>query len=233
MSTAVILAGGVGNRLNSNIPKQYISVNDRPVFSFCLETFEENENTGSIIIVADKSRYQFISDWVEKLGIKKFKAFAPPGKTRQHSIKNGLICARQYTHNNDIVIIHDAARPLVSNTLIDNGIKACSKKDGAMPVIAVKDTVYKSVKGDSINGLLDRNELFAGQTPEFFNFSKYLSVNERASDEELCETAGSSAIAFSHGMDIALIKGDEMNFKITTKEDLASFIAIMSDKKEQ
>ena len=96
-----------------------------------------------------------------------------------------------------------------------------------MPVISVKDTVYQSKDGKKIGQLLKRSELFAGQAPESFKFRKYLDIHNEVSDEEIASTAGSSEIAYRHGMEISMVKGSERNLKITTIEDLETFESIL------
>lgn len=227
MNIAIILAGGVGSRMKAiDRPKQYIEVKGRPVISYPLKTFQEHEGIDGIYIVADESWQDYISGWLEKEHISKFMGFAPAGKSRQHSIYNGLIaCEKIMKQEKDIVILHDAARPFVTKEIIDQCILGATELDGAMPVITVKDTVYRSTDGKSIASLLERSELFAGQAPESFRYGKYRKIHEEASDEEIMNTRGSSEIAYKHGMEIRLFEGAERNFKITTMEDLTNFEA--------
>lgn len=232
MATAIILSGGFGKRLQSDIPKQYIYVNSIPVISYCIRQFEDNKDIDNIVIVADISWEEFITQQLQKMKCRKFYAFAPPGKTRQHSVLNGLKAAKNCTDDNDVVIIHDGARPLVSNKLISECVRNARLRGGAMPVINVKDTIYKSCSKERIDTLLNRNELFAGQTPEGFLFGRYYKINTDATDSELSYTNGSSMIAFKNGIDVALFPGDEGNFKITTKEDLSAFETIIKNKKD-
>ena len=230
MNTAIILAGGIGTRVGNSMPKQFISVAGKPIIGYCLDTFNNHIDIDKIVIVANDCWHDLIKEYVENNSINKFFCFAQPGKTRQHSLFNGLVSAEQCTGDNDIVIIHDAARPLVSNELISECIQGAKEKDGAIPVIPVADTIYVSKQGKSIDGLLNRDELFAGQAPESFVFGKYLKIHREVSDEEISLCAGSSVIAVNHAMQIKLVKGDSMNFKITTKEDLASFEAIATER---
>ena len=96
-----------------------------------------------------------------------------------------------------------------------------------MPVISVKDTVYQSKDGQEIGCLLKRSELFAGQAPESFKFRKYFDIHNQVTDEEIGATAGSSEIAYRHGMEVRMVKGSERNLKITTIEDLETFETIL------
>ena len=227
LNTAVILAGGVGTRMGADRPKQFLTVNDKPIIAFCLKTFENHPKIDAIVIVVDESWRDYVTEWLQIENITKFRSFADPGKTRQHSIYSGLKAAAQFTHDADAVIIHDAARPMTDERIISDCIDGAYEMDGAMPVIPVKDTIYQSADGKKIDSLLKRSELFAGQAPESFNFGKYFAIHNLVDDSEIAATNGSSEIAYRHGMKIKLVDGSESNFKITTPEDLKAFKRIV------
>lgn len=229
MNIAIILSGGVGSRMGLNIPKQYVVVNGQPIISYCLQTFLCNEHTDAIVIgVADEWK-EYVMEQMEKLHPAKPVFYAAPGETRQYSIFNALRVVKDQGYSEDsIVIIHDGARPLVSDELINRCYEACVRADGSMPVIAVKDTMYYSEDGKSITSLLDRSKLWAGQAPEAFVFGKYLQIHENMSHEELLKINGSTEIAFKQGLKVEMVKGDPMNFKITTPEDLSNFESIIN-----
>lgn len=231
MNIAIILSGGVGSRMGLNIPKQYVVVNGQPIISYCLQTFLCNEHTDAIVIgVADEWK-EYIIEQMEKLHPAKPVFYAAPGETRQYSIFNALRVVKDQGYSDDsFVIIHDAARPLVSDELINRCYEACNRADGSMPVIAVKDTTYYSEDGKSITSLLDRSKLWAGQAPEAFVFGKYLQIHEKMSHEELLKINGSTEIAFKQGLKVEMVEGDPMNFKITTPEDLSNFESIINGK---
>lgn len=227
MNTAIILAGGVGSRMGADRPKQFLMVQDKPVISYCFDIFQKHNEIDNIVVVVNDKWKDFVQEYADKYGIDKICGYAPAGETRQHSIYNGLKCVQKTAADTDIVIIHDAARPLVSDEIITECINGANEFDGAMPVISVKDTVYQSKDGKTINKLLKRSELFAGQAPESFKFGKYLEIHNSVSDEEIGATAGSSEIAYRHGMEITMVKGSERNLKITTVEDLETFETIL------
>ena len=228
MNIAIILSGGVGSRMGLNLPKQYVLVNDQPVINYCLKTFLDNEMTNAIVIgVADEWK-DFVMEYVAKLNPLKPIYYAQPGETRQYSIYNALKVVRKSGFaDEDIVLIHDAARPLVSNDLINRCYNGCKEADGIMPVNPVKDTTYLSEDGKHIQSLLNRSHLWGGQAPEAFRFGKYINVHAEMPREELLKINGSTEIAFKAGLDCKMVEGDPMNFKITTPEDLSSFEAII------
>ena len=227
MNTAIILAGGVGSRMGIDRPKQFLMVNDKPVISYCFDIFQNHNEIDNIVVVVSEKWQKFVEEYAEKYSVTKICGYASAGKTRQHSIYNGLKCIAENANDTNIVIVHDAARPLVSDKIISDCIKGATEYDGAMPVISVKDTVYQSCDGKSIDKLLKRSELFAGQAPESFKFKRYYEIHNEVSDEEISNTAGSSEIAYRHGMNITMVPGSERNLKITTVEDLETFETIL------
>lgn len=224
MNIALILSGGTGTRLGGDIPKQYIEVDGRIVLSYCFETIVKCKKIDGVWIAAAEQWHDVILRCVEKYdGEKKFKGFSKPGENRQLSIFNGLCDIRSRCSEQDYVLVHDAARPLLTAELLERCLDGAVGHDGAMPVLPMKDTVYLSRDGRSVSGLLNRSEIYAGQAPEVFAVEKYYEANVRLMPQRIYEINGSTEPAVMAGMDIAMIRGDEGNYKITTVEDLARF----------
>ena len=224
MNIALILSGGTGARLGSDIPKQYLEVAGRPVISFSLEQLSYHNKIDAIWIVAEPVWQERIIKWLPKYDPnKKCKGFSVPGANRQLSIFHGLEDMKTFVEDSDHVLIHDAARPLLSESLITGCLEALQGHDGVLPVLPMKDTIYASTDGKRISSLLDRSQVFAGQAPEGFCFGKYYEANRRLMPEAILKINGSTEPAVMAGMDIAMIPGDENNFKITTRADLERF----------
>ncbi len=224
MNYAIILSGGTGTRLGSEIPKQYIEVGNKPIILYCAETMEKAECIDQICIVAAKEWQDTVREWMEKAKISKFKGFAEAGKSRQHSLINGLeFFAERNPEEGSKVLIHDAARPNVSIELLTRCMEGLESADGVLPVIPVKDTMYLSEDKKKISGLLNRDQIFSGQAPESFDFAKYYKINLELSDEEISLVRGTAEIAYRKGLEVALTEGEEINYKITTTADLEKF----------
>ena len=222
MNIALVLAGGTGTRLGTDIPKQYIRVNGRMIIDYCLETMEHSKDIDEVWIVADKMWQQHIKK------INKFKGYACPGSNRQLSIYNGLraIEASLSDEQKDVnVLIHDAARPFLTDKLIHECVEAVAGHDGVLPVLPMKDTVYYSEDGKAISSLINRNKVYAGQAPELFRLKPYIKANETLLPDKILLVNGSTEPAIMAGMDIVMISGDENNYKITTKVDMDRFTA--------
>lgn len=239
MMTAILLSGGTGTRLGSEIPKQYIEINGKPIISYCIETLYKSAVIDKIVIVAEPKWQESIREWLVEADVRdKFCGFAEPGENRQLSIYHGLKLIKdellhgRAAEGEDYVFIHDAARPLLSDKDIAAYVSAASGHDGVLPVLPMKDTVYISRDGKKVSSLLKRKEVFAGQAPEIFRFEKYLRANERLiTSSEILSINGSTEPAILAGMDIVMVPGNEGNFKITTAEDMERFRLIVSEQR--
>lgn len=232
MNIALILSGGVGSRLGADIPKQYIKVGNRMILSYCVEQLSMHPQIDAIQIVAQESWREPVLECVAAYDSrKKFKGFSEPGENRQLSIWNGLRDIFTYAKAEDTVLIHDAARPCLSEALITECLGALEGHDGVLPVLPMKDTVYLSRDGKSVSSLLNRQEIFAGQAPELFVLGKYYQANQCLLPHKILKVNGSTEPAILAGMDIAMIPGDENNYKITTGTDLKRFREYISQKR--
>lgn len=255
MNVAILLSGGIGTRLKSDVPKQYIRVNHKMIITYSLETLVNSPAIDEIQIVAEEEWREFIVVDAKKHGIptEKIKGFALPGYNRQASIlngmqnilrqKNGIVDVENAdventdvrnadvgnTDEQDNILIHDAARPLLTQKLLQDCFAMLSGHDGVMPALPMKDTVYLSRNGSVISELVERKQLYAGQAPEVFNFRKYYLANMNLMPDRLTFINGSTEPAIMAGMDIAMIPGEEKNFKITTQEDLYRFQTLIEE----
>ena len=220
MNIALVLAGGTGSRVGGDVPKQYVLAAGKPVISYCMETLTNHEEIDAIQIVADRRWQEFILEHVPK---DKLRGFSPEGENRQMSILHGLEDIRKYASDEDWVLVHDAARPMVRAEQIHDCLAAAFGHDGVIPVLPMKDTVYSSQDGKTISSLLDRSRIFAGQAPGLFQLGVYYKANIRLLPDQIKKINGSTEPAILAGCDMAMIPGEEENFKITTGEDLRRF----------
>ena len=232
MVIALILSGGTGTRLGGDIPKQYIKVKGRMLIAFCLDMFAGHKRVDGIWIVAAQKWQQEILDECKRLGIGSdvVTGFSLPGDTRQLSILNGIRDIDSYVRSSGkgsgedtVVVIHDAARPNLTAGYVDKCLDAMEGYDGVMPVLPMKDTVYYSKDGRSVDSLLDRSRIYAGQAPELYRLGGYLDACERLLPDEILKINGSTEPAVLAGLKVAMIPGDENNYKVTTADDLERF----------
>lgn len=224
MNIVILLAGGAGTRLGSDIPKQYIQVEGRPVIAYCLDKFVDCSFVDAIQIVAEKSWHDFIWQYMGGTAFtQKWKGFSAPGENRQLSVYHALEDIMKYASPDSYVMVHDAARPLVKKEYMKVCFERAEGHDGVMPVLPMKDTVYLSEDGKRITSLLDREKVFAGQAPEVFRLGSYYDANRALLKDRILDIKGSTEPAVMAGLDIVMIDGDEENFKITTAQDLERF----------
>lgn len=223
MNHCIVLSGGVGSRMKLDIPKQYYKVNGIPVIIYSLRKLARCNSINSIVIVLSDDWVESMREWIAKDDYPCKVLFAKSGDSRQHSVLNGLEVLKEYAAENDVVFIHDAVRPLFPVSIITEGIKACALYDGAIPVIPVKDATYRSRDGKTISAIIDREELYLGQSPECFLFKKFYDAHAHLSDDDISTIRGCSELAFIANLSIQLIQGAEENYKLTTMEDLRTF----------
>lgn len=233
MDYAIVLSGGTGTRTGADMPKQYVKVNGHMMVTYALEPVLRSGCIDKVCIVcADEWKNEILND-VRAAGLDEVKimGFAKPGDTRQLSILNGMTYIIEEVKKTgfgdtgeDTVLIHDAARPFLTEELIGRCYEALCGYDGVMPVLPMKDTVYLSNDGKNISGLIDRSTVFAGQAPELFRLKPYYEANISLLPDEIYKINGASEPAVMAGMKIAMIRGDEKNVKVTSAGDLEKFL---------
>lgn len=223
MNIAIILSGGIGSRIGGDIPKQYMECKGKRLIYYSLEAIVSSDCIDKICIVASEKWQGILYAEMSVEAKNKLIGFANPGENRQLSILNGMLLIKGNVPEfgyQDLVFIHDAARPYLTEEMIKNYIDAAEGHDGVLPVLPMKDTVYMSEDGMTISSLLDRKTIFAGQAPEVFRFNKYLKANEALLPDKIKLINGSTEPAIMARMDIVMVKGEEKNIKITTQEDI-------------
>lgn len=223
MDTAILLSGGVGTRAGLKIPKQYIEINGRMIISYPLQTILSCGEISRIQIVAAEQWRGRIRAEMERFARKGFATpydFSDPGETRQLSVYHALLDLKEILAEDDYVLVHDAARPFMSQELLRATLAAAERHDGAIPVLPATDTMYRSTDGKTLAGCIPRAQIYAGQAPEAFRFGPYLKANEALLPDRIREINGSTEPALLAGLDIAILPGEPSNFKVTVAEDM-------------
>ena len=205
---ALIVAGGKGDRMNTDIPKQFLLLNGTPILMHTLKQFSHFEE---IVLVLPHSQFDYWRELCSTYNFTQKHTLVAGGTTRFYSVKNGL----EKIDANSIVAIHDGVRPLISTKLIDSLITETKSGIGIIPIVPVKDSIRKVEGENSVH--VDRSSLFKVQTPQCF-----LSADiKKAYTQEFSDTFTDDASVFeANGGEITTLLGEEKNLKITTKEDL-------------
>lgn len=221
MNAAIVLSGGSGKRMGTDIPKQYLSVAGKPVLVHTILQLQDCEKIGHIIVTAAESWHASIIKWKEQYGLYKLREIALAGTDRQLSILNGLLAAEPYLAGETAgILIQDAVRPMTSKALIERLLYELHDSPAVMPAVPVTDTVYISKDGTWVDGLIERSTLFAGQAPEAFRYWDYLRLYQETAIEELCSMSGSSQLPQSRGWRVKMIQGEQGNIKLTHPVDM-------------
>ena len=212
---AIVLAAGSGKRMNSQVHKQYLIIQDRPVLYYSLKAFEDSA-VDEIVLVVGKGEEEFCrKEIVDKYGISKVKAIVEGGKERYHSVFEGL----KQTSDADYVLIHDGARPFVSEKIILDGIENAKKYGAAAPGVMPKDTIKVKDDFSFSKETLKRESLIAIQTPQVFKKDIIVKCHERVRENNVSVTDDTMVVE-KYGYKVYLYDGDYINIKVTTPEDL-------------
>ena len=229
MNIAIILMAGKGERAETTIPKQYIIIDEKPIYEYCLLQFYRNKNIDKIILVTDNIYYDKVKDYISLQKYDNKCEVTIGGKSRKESVLNALIYLGNKIDKEDIVLVHDSARPLVDETIINDNIKVASCNKIAVTAIKATSTLVEiDTDNKSTKNYLDRSKIMEIQTPQYFKFSKFLKVSEYY--REKSEQTDDSQIFFKAGEKLEFVKGNCFNFKITTMEDIKLFMTIMNSK---
>lgn len=226
MNVAIIPAGGHGKRFGSTTPKQLIKVFDKEIIVYTLEIFQKSNLIDQIVIAVPHNFISLILRLKDKYNLSKIIKVVEGGKERQDSVFNGL--SSIHLKKNDLVIVHDAARPLLPQSILKNAIQCAKEKGNAVVCLKARDTLIKGNK--IIQNYIDREKIYYVQTPQIFRYNDLLLAMKNAYKENFIATDESNLIKKS-GKKINIIDGSPLNFKITTKEDLEMFKGIIFYKR--
>lgn len=210
-NAAIIVAAGRGQRVGGEIPKQYLKIDGVSILRRTLDTFLESDHIDYLQLIIHPDDKDLYEECICDLDL---PSPVEGGDTRQQSVLNGIRALRELKPKN--VFIHDAARPFVSEYLIESLATAVDKVSAVIPALKVTDTI-KYMTNDHINNTIDRNYLYRAQTPQVFDFATILEAHEKSKEQNLSDD---SAIAEQNGIKVYIVEGSEQNFKITTEEDL-------------
>lgn len=221
--TAVVLAGGRGKRMESEISKQFLELGGNPILYYALNTFE-NSVVDEIILVAAEGEEEYCKKKiVEQYHLKKVVNIVTGGKERYHSVYNGL-CAIKQT---DIVMIHDGARPFIAEDVIERAVRQTIECQACVVGVKVKDTIKISDK-DIIVDTPDRRSLWQVQTPQCFVYEEIKKAYEKVLKENVDNITDDAMVWELYSkIPIRLVEGSYFNIKITTREDMIFGEAIL------
>lgn len=227
MNIALLTAGGSGTRMNMELPKQFLTVNEKPIIVYTLEKFQKHPNIDAILVVCKEGWEGILEAYAKQFKISKLKHIVSGGDTGQASIYNGIKELEKHYSRNDLVLVHDGNRSLVSEDIISDCIAVALEKGNAVAVIPTTEAVVKSNNNSNSSELLKRDELFRTQTPHGFKLGDILALHEQAAKDGITDSVATGALAIEMGGSINFSLGSEKNLKITTTDDLDIFKSLL------
>lgn len=230
-NVGLLIAGGSGNRMHQDIPKQFITVNERPVIVYTLEAFENHPEIDAIAVVCIEGWEQVLWAYAKQFNITKLKYIVPGGKNGQDSIRNGVMELEKHFNADDLVLIHDAIRPMVSAEIISDNIRVARKYGNAITVIPCAEAMMQTEDGVVSVGSYPRDRLKRTQTPQAFRIGDICDLHRRALEAGITNSVASCTLKIEMGEQVYFSAGSEKNIKLTTVEDIDIFKALLAAKR--
>ena len=218
-AAGIVLAGGKGSRMQSDIPKQYMELLGKPLLYYSLKAFEDSDVEQVVLVTAEGDEEYCRKELVERFGFTKVVAIVAGGAERYASVWNGLKCLKE--QEPEYVLIHDGARPLVTVELINRLITETEQYNACVAGMPVKDTIQMTDERGTITLTPKRDSLWTAQTPQSFEFSLVYDAYEQLMREsEINVTDDAMVVGLYHDIPIQMVRGSYTNIKVTTPEDL-------------
>lgn len=227
----LIIAGGSGNRMGQNIPKQFITVNERPVIVYTLEAFEKHPEIDAIAVVCIDGWEQVLWAYAKQFNINKLKYLISGGSNGQASIRNGVYELEKHFEKDDIVLIHDAIRPMVSAEIISDCIRVTNQYGNAVTVIPCAEAMLQTENGLISSDSFPRDKLKRTQTPQAFKIGEICELHRQALKNGITNSVASCTLMIEMGKQVYFSSGSEKNIKLTTVEDIDIFKALLAAKR--
>lgn len=228
---ALLIAGGSGNRMHQDIPKQFLTVNEKPVIVYTLEAFEKHPEIDAIAVVCIEGWEQVLRAYARQFNITKLQYVAPGGANGQGSIRNGVFELEKHFAPDDLVLIHDAIRPMVSAEIISDNIRVARENGNAITVIPCAEAMLQTEDGKESVGSYPRERLKRTQTPQAFRIGDICDLHRKALESGITNSVASCTLMIEMGKQVYFSAGSEKNIKLTTVEDLDIFKALLAAKR--
>ena len=234
MNYALIIAGGSGNRMGQDIPKQFMHVDNCPIIVHTMKCFQQHPDINGIAVVCLKGWETVLQSYANQFMIDKLKWIFPGGNNGMESIHNGIYGLKDAGCNDDdLVLIHDAVRPLLGQDIISSNIAVCQAYGYAITGIQCREAILESDDGFSTETSIPRDKLIRTQTPQTFRLKNIIAAHEEAREKGITNSVASCTLmAELGGRTMHIVPGSEKNIKVTTVEDLEMIKALMHVHKE-
>ena len=236
MNIALLIAGGTGNRMGQDIPKQFMHVDGAPIIIHTLRCFQKHPDIQQIAVVCLKGWETVLQSYANQYSITKLMHIFPGGNTGMESIHNGIYGLREAgCADEDLVLIHDAVRPLLSQDIISSNIATCKAYGYAITGIKCREAILESHDGFTTKTSIPRDTLIRTQTPQTFRLKNIINAHELAKQKGITDSVASCTLVaeLNENIEMHIVPGSEKNIKITTVEDLEILKALMHTSKDE
>lgn len=231
--SVVILAGGIGSRMKADRPKQFLEIDGVPVIVNTLNNFQRNCRIDNITVVCLKDWICYFKEIISTYKLTKVTNVVEGGECGHDSTRNGIFSLRENLKDDDIVVIHDAARPLIPQLVINDMLDVAMKNGNACTAIPCHDTVIKTE--DQISGIeqIDRSSFLRVQTPQAYKYGMIYNLYKKADEDNKHDFVYANTMAIYYGQRIFFSRGFTSNIKITNPEDIAFYKALKDFSEEE
>lgn len=235
MNIALLIAGGAGNRMGQDIPKQFMHVDGCPIIIHTMKCFQQHPDIDKIAVVCLNGWETVLQAYANQFNITKLTWIFPGGDTGMESIHNGIYGLKENgCDDEDLVLVHDSVRPLLSQDIISSNIAICKAYGYAITGIQCREAILESHDGFTSNASIPRDSLIRTQTPQTFRLGNIIEIHEKAKAMGITNSVAScTLIAEVGGCDMHIVPGSEKNIKVTTVEDLEILKALMHTQKDE
>ena len=227
MAIAIILAGGIGQRVGNSIPKQFLIIDGKPVIIHTLKRFQQCSEISGIVVVCVEGWEETLQKMAKETGITKLMLVVKGGINGMASTFNGLKCLANKIDRKEIVLIHDSVRPLITTDVIVDCIRVCEKYGNGCASIPMQETIVRTKDHVSGNENIDRSDIMRVQTPQAYRYWEIMDTYERAYSEGVEDSVYANTLFLQMGGTIFFSKGSVYNLKVTTPTDLDLLETIM------
>ena len=232
MNIAVLLAGGVDPTFKMDIPKQFVNVYNKPIIVYTMQKFQNHPEVDAIMIACLKGWENMVQAYAKQFRIDKLKWVITGGVSGQDTSR---LAADELMHSckeDDIVIIHDAVRPLISQEIITDCIAKAKEYGSGLSAVRCQETIMRTEDGESGNDGIDRNDIMRVQTPQAYQYGKALWAHKEALNRGITNAVYTNTLMLELGAELHFSLGSNKNIKITTLEDIDIFKALYSTKRD-
>ena len=232
MNVALILAGGSGSRTEQSVPKQFISIYEKPIIIYTLEAFQKHSEVDAIIVSCISGWHDILKGYAAAAGITKLRWVVDGGDNGQSSARNALLTLEHTCNNDDIVIIHDAVRPMISQEIITDCIAKAKEFGSGLSAVRCQETIMRTEDGQTGHTGIDRKDIMRVQTPQAYKYGRVLWAHKEALKEGITIAVYTNTLMMDLGEELHFSFGSNKNIKITTLEDIDIFKALYVTRRD-